>query len=160
VRTLSPNFTASIDAPETGEVYLKLLTISHPQLPQPFRLVDNWTSIVSRGNTYLAFPFEIPEPDTDPEQLPSTQLTIDGVDQTVGDLIESLSTPMMATVEYVIASDPDTVLASFPGLTVRDVEHEGTQMTGRLEWEDLLNEPSPSDLKTPKNLPGAFAVNE
>jgi len=73
-RTLSNAALASMNAQATGEVWLVLLTLSHPTLATPIRLVNNNEDVVSRGSTFLAFPFEVELPGEDPDQPPKAML--------------------------------------------------------------------------------------
>ncbi len=145
-------------ASETGEVAITLLTITHPTLPAPIYISGDAVNTVSRGNTYLAFPFQITLPDENPDQPASAMLTIDAVDQAIIDAIRLISTYANILIEIVLASTPNTVEFSSGALNLRDVQYDALTVQGRLTFDDFLNEPFPGDSVTPVTIPGVFSV--
>ena len=65
--------------------------------------------IVSRGNTFTAYPFDLSLPAEDPDQISTVQLSIDNVDHSFVQSLRQISSPVTATIEVVFASSPDTV---------------------------------------------------
>ena len=62
------NLVEAAYAQETGSVVLILATITHRELNTPLRIVNNTEAITSRGNEFVAFPFEAVLPtETDEE---------------------------------------------------------------------------------------------
>lgn len=97
-----------------GDPFLYLLTISHADLPASIRLVRNKVDIVSRGNTFTAFPFDITLPgDGDGGQRPA-KIVIDNVDQRIVQTVRAISTPPTLLIEEVKGSALDTVEQSLP----------------------------------------------
>src|SRR5579885_2175455 len=82
-RALSLAARQAVNAQETGEVFLLLLTLDHDELAAPIRVVNNTVDIVSRGNTYIAYPFQLELPAEDADQISSVRLSIDNVDRTI-----------------------------------------------------------------------------
>jgi hypothetical protein len=157
VRPLSSTARASIFAQETAEVWLFLLTITHPQLDQTLRFVNNLTDIVSRGQTYLGGPFELVLPDeVDEDQPPRVSISIDNVDRTIVEALRSISGAPAITLEIILASSPDTVEAGPFDFTLRDATGDAVAVTGTLAFEDLLSEPYPAGTFSPANFPGLF----
>ncbi len=62
MRALSTVLQRAIYSQDTAEVVLLLLTIAHPNLVSPIRVVNNLEPITSQGYTWAAFPFEISLP--------------------------------------------------------------------------------------------------
>lgn len=154
-RSLSATAVASLNAQETGEVWLVLLTISHPDLPTPIRVVNNNEDITSRGNIYQAFPFEIVLPGEDPDSPPRAAIRIDNVDRSVIALIRSISSAPTVTIEVILASQPNIVEIAYSSLALRNVRYDPSTIEGELFFEPLFNEPITATM-TPSRFPGLF----
>lgn len=101
-------------ADSAPDPFLYLLTIDHADLPAPIRLVRNRVDVVSRGNTFTAFPFDLVLPgDGDGGQRPA-RITIDNVDQQIVRTVRAISTPPTLLIEEVKGSDLDTVEQALP----------------------------------------------
>lgn len=155
-RSLSTTAKAAIFGSDTGQVFLLLLTISHASLSASLRFVNNYTDIVSNGNTYTAFPFEITLPDDKEESLPQMRLAIDNVDRQIVNAIRSLTSPPTVTLDVILASAPNTLEASFSGFVLRNVTYGELVVEGALLLEDVLNESFPQHSFTPNTAPGLF----
>lgn len=143
-------------AQETGEVFLALLTISQADLASPIRIVNNYENVTSNGNLYVGFPFEIDLPDDKMENIPRVTLKIDNVDRSIVEAVRTMTSPATITLDIVLASQPNTVEASFGGFVLRDVGYDALTVQGALAMEDVLNEPYPADSFTPNFFPGLF----
>lgn len=152
MRQLSDAGRASAFAQETSEVWLVLLTLSHADLAQPLRFVNNTAAVVSRGETYVGFPFEITLPGEDGEAFGQARIRIDNVDRAIVNTVRSLDSPLQVLIEVVLASQPDTVEASFDGLTLRSAEYDALVVTGVLRFEEVLSEPVSVQM-TPARFP-------
>lgn len=155
-RTLSPAAVQAITAQETGEVFLLLLTIDHPDLAQPIRVVRNGEDVTSRGNTYSACAFDVALPDERSDRPPRVQLVLDNVDRAITQALRPLTSPPTVTLEVVLASSPDTVEAGPYEFTVRNVVYDAHVVTAELAYEDVLNLRFPADRFTPNLFPGLF----
>lgn len=155
-RSLSTVAKIAIFSQETAEVFLLLLTIAHPNLSPPIRVVNNQQDITSGGDTYTAFPFEITLPDEKEESIPRMRLAIDNVDKQIVQAMRSLTSPPTITLTVVLASQPDTVEVSFTGFVLRDVTHNALVVEGSLMLEDVLNEAYSQHSFTPNLYAGLF----
>jgi hypothetical protein len=155
-RSLSSAARQAIYAQQTDKVFLALLTISHSDLAGPIRVVNDLVNLTSRGDHYLAFPFQIVLPEERDDQLGQVQLSIDNVDRTIVEAVRTISSPASIRLEIVIADQPDTVEAGPFDFTLRNVEYDALTVTGTLMYEDILNEPVPADSFTPNFFPGLF----
>lgn len=154
-RTLSTVAKQAIFSQETAEVFLLLLDIAHASIPT-IRVVNNQENITSGGEEYLAFPFEITLPDEKEESLGQMKLSIDNVDRAIVQAVRTLTSPPTITLTVVLASQPDTVEASFDGFVLRGVTYNALVVEGNLMLEDVLNEPYPQDSFTPNLFAGLF----
>jgi hypothetical protein len=153
-RSLSNTALASLQAQQTGEVWLVLLTITNPGAAT-IRVVNNTEDVVSRGATFQAFPFEIELPGEDPDSPSSARLRIDNVDKRIVEAVRSIVSPPLITIEVVLASQPDTVEIAYSNLTMRSVEYDAESVRGELTFESIYSEPVTLTI-TPNRFPGLF----
>ncbi|MGH6879272.1 DUF1833 family protein [Hypericibacter sp.] len=156
--TIPPSFARAAFAPETDEVFLQLLTIDHSSFSQPIRVVHNNEDVVSRGNLYTAYPFDITLPDDDGQKPPEVTVRIDNVARDIVLAIRMIpaGAPPTITLEVIMASTPNTVEAGPYGFTLRDVTADAAAVEGQITFEDILNESFPADEYTPASHPGLF----
>jgi hypothetical protein len=145
----------ALNAPETGEVFLPLLTLEHPALDAPLRVVGNTVKITSRGDVYLAYPFELALADSREDQLARVTLRIDNVDRRIVEAVRSLPSAATVTLEIVLASHPDVIERS-DRFSLREVFYDALVVEGTLMYEDVLNFPFTQHLFTPQTAPGLF----
>jgi hypothetical protein len=155
MRNLSFKAIQSMQATNTTEVWLMLLTIYHHSLSIPIYLVNNNENIVSRGNTYIGLPFEVDLPNEDQDAPGAASLTVDNVDRVIVDAIRAMDVPPTITLEVILASTADNVEIAFYDLVLRNVTYDATTVKGSLQWEDILVEPLALTM-TPARFPGMF----
>ncbi len=155
-RTLSQAARQAVNAQETDEVFLLLLTLDHEDLAVPIRVVNNTEDVVSRGDTFIAYPFEIALPDEDPDSVARVTLRIDNVDREIVKNLRAISSPLSVGLEVVMAASPDTVEAGPFNMTLVSAEYDALTVTGELAFEDVLNEPFPGHSYVPSEYPGLF----
>lgn len=155
-RTLSSAARHGVFAQETGEVYLVILEIDHTDLSVPIRVVNNTEDVVSNGDTYLAFPFNVAlPPDTD-QGVVSVTLTIDNVDRQIVDALRDVTSPPIVSISVLLASSPNTIEAGPYNMTVGDADYDALSVNFQLTFEDILNEPFPALRFNPPQYPGLF----
>lgn len=155
-RTLSPRAVESTNDQNTGEVWLVLLTIAHPSIADgPIRLVADRRDLTSRGQPFIACPFEITMPGEDPESLTTAGIQVDNVDRRIVKALRDLASPPLVTIEVVLASQPNTVEVSFPDMTLRNAVYDVSVVKGELSFEQISVEPV-SLIMTPERFPGLY----
>lgn len=140
----------------SSDPFLFLLTLTHPDLPAPMRFVRNTVDIISRGNTFTAFPFDIALPGASDGAPQPAQLAIDNVDQTIVQTLRALppDSPPSGLIELVMASTPNTVEESLP--IFKFYSASGDRFTVELELNSTLvdeNEPAVQWTLTPAIAP-------
>lgn len=140
MRTMSTSAVQALMAQETDAVFLILLTIEHESLAVPIRVVNNNVNIVSRGNTYQAFAFDITLPNDD-DGLPVAKLTMDNIGLELIKTIRSIKSNPTVTIEIILASSPDTVELAVYDMTLKSVQFNAYTVSGDLVVEDILNQP-------------------
>lgn len=154
---LTSTFVEAVNAQETGEVFLVLLTIDEDGLSSPIRVTSDSVTTTSNGDDYVPFPFEIELPeDTDEMSSTLARLRIDAVDRRVIEAIRSISGVPTVEIKIVLASDPDTVEVSWPVFSLSNVRYGDTKVEGDLTLEVLDQEPYPGNKMDPGLFPGLF----
>lgn len=143
-------------ASETSEVFLSLVTIDHDDLGSPVRIVNDLQSIVSNGDTYEPFPFEIVLAASQAEELVTATLRICNVDRGIVTALRPLTSAPTVTIQIILASDPDSVQLGPQTFTWRVATYDARAVEGELQLEDILSEPYPGDRVTPSLFPGVF----
>ncbi|MEQ1844643.1 MAG: DUF1833 family protein [Nitrospira sp.] len=158
-RSVSALFKQAVTAQETGEALVAITSISHASIVNgPLRLVNNLQNVVSNGNTYTAFPFEVTLPEDHQDALPKVRLVLDNIDRSIVQAIRSIppNSPPTVQIDLVLAGQPDIVELSFPDLTLRQVSYDALTIEGVLVIDEDDLEPFPADSFTPLNFPALF----
>jgi hypothetical protein len=154
---LSTRTKRAITRRESGEPVLMLLTIEHPDLASPLRLVTNTVGddILSNGNIFTAAPFQIEWP-SDDEEAPTAKLRAFNVDRVVGLMLESIVTPAECTLQVVLATSASTIDREGKKFQLRNAQWDGGEMTADLGQAYFAAEPWPKYRVTPRLFPSLF----
>jgi hypothetical protein len=155
-RAVSATGLRSLFAEESSEVWVVLLTLDHVDLPVAIRVCSDAVDIVSRGETFVSFPFELTLPDDTDGGPPRATLTIDNVSREIAEAVRSVTSPPSVVIEVVRAAEPNVVEAVLPVFELRNVRYNAQTVSGELEVEDLTSEPYPADSFTPAKFRGLF----
>ena len=154
-RTLSAGASAGVNAQQTGEVFHTLLTVENSGGP-PIRMTDNSEDVVSRGKTFIAYPFALELPSDAAGHISEARLAIDNVARALVDEVRSLTEPLVLTIEVVTATTPDTVELELIDYTLKNVTYDVMTISGTLTQENFLSEPYPKDILSAATFPGQF----
>lgn len=160
-RTLSPVATESTNDESTAEVWLVLLTIRHPTLVEPIRVVNNFDDITSadpithEDREFIGLPFEVALPGEEDDQPVAATIRVDNVDRQIVAALRELTSPPMADIEVVLASQPNVIEIAFYDFTIRVAEYDSLEITAQLTFEQIFTEPVAVDM-TPQRVPGIF----
>jgi len=154
---VSATARAALQARETPEVFLCLLTLAHPSWVTPIRVVNDGVGHTAGGQDYLSFPFDITMPPETEEGQPKVTLEICNVDRQIVAAVRGVSgDPITVELAVALASTPDVVEAGPYSFSLREASYDATVVSGTLAYEDLLNEPCPPRTMTPAVTPGLF----
>jgi len=156
-RTLSSAFVESVNASETDQAFLSLITISHADLSEPIRVTSDSVETVSNGNTFVPFPFQLnlPKDEDDPSGV-LAKIKIDAVDRRVVEAIRQISSPPDFDIQIVLSSDPDAVEVDWPNFKLSNVTYDAQTVEADLVLELLEQEPYPGAKFDPARFPGLF----
>jgi hypothetical protein len=132
-----------------------LVTLSDTSFSD-IRLVSNSVDIVSRGNTYTAFPIMITLPTDSGDTVREAAIEFDNVSLELIDEIRSVVSPITAKIEIVLASLPDEVQIVYDELKIRNITYNKQRISARLYMDTFLNVELGSETYTPSKYPGLF----
>lgn len=156
---ISQNQLRAMLAQETAEVFLMCLTISHPSLAQPYRLVTNTIPLVRASGTFEPFAFSLNLPNQSDEAAPQVQMAIDNVDNKILLAIRNLPPGARPNIliEVVTASEPDTLCAGPDDFKILSIDYDDGTINAALGLDDdVLNTGFPFGTYTPTNSAGLF----
>jgi len=156
MRTLSFIARRSALAAETAESFLALITLTHPALAEPICVTSDGVSTVSRGKTFVPYPFELTLAAERDDQIDRASIAIDNIDRRITQALVGATVPPTVTIEIVLASQPDTVEGGSYVYDLVEISYDALRVTGTLAYEAILNEPIPGDIIDPVRFPGAF----
>ena len=155
-RALSTFALKQAFATTSDQAWLVLCTIRHDPTATLLRVVNNTVDIVSRGNTFTAYPFKLMLPTETGEGIGSARIEIDNVDLSLVNMLRGAVEAPLVTIEVILSSYPDTVELSVPNLRLRQVTWDANSIQGTLLNEDLLSAGWPGYIYDPIEWPGLF----
>lgn len=167
-RSISFSFRSTLNSDASGEVVLTFVEITHPNLRTTIRVVSEDDSGISyangkiinyrlNGQLYKGMPFRLSYL-SDGENLAQANVAIPNIDQEIGELVRSLTSPPSIHFRCIKASDFDelydednarnpigTPIVEYDAdyLYLRNVQGNSMVLTGSLSTFDLGNEPYP-----------------
>lgn len=153
---LSPELLTELYGQQSGDPFLTLFTLTHPTFSLPLRFVNNSEDIVSNGDTYTAFPVRVILPPDDNESAREVRISFDNISLEVIDQFRSVTTPITASLQMVLASDPNTIQYSLEELKLTGITYDIRSISASLVMDDFLSVGLTSERYTPTNFPGIF----
>jgi len=158
-KTLSSSWKTKVNATGTAEVPFVLLEITHSELAQPVRVINDNQDLVGGpgGNDYIALAFRASLPDDFDKELPRARLRIDNVGKELVGWLELSQGGRGAKVRMmqVLRSAP-TFIEWETTFDLTNVQITATEVTGDLGYEDLLSKPASAVFYRPDVAPGLF----
>jgi len=153
---VSATLKSALFAQETGEIFIILLTLSNSEMAFPIRVCSDNVNLLSRGEIFIPYPFDLQLPLDDPDNPPSAKIVIDNVDRAIIRSLRTLTTPLTVLIEIVRAGALDTVEVALPNFQMRNISYDAITIEGVLSLEFLLQEPFPAAIFDPGRFPGGF----
>lgn len=165
-RSISAAVRAGLDAPETPHALLAFLTITHPGLSAPIRVVSDVMDYSVGGQTFIGMPFDY-QLLTDTDAAPTTQIRMQNVDRRIGVALRQikerarLRLEIRSSADFDLSVDPRTEIASstiyaFDSFELVDVTVDAAEITGRVMLRDYAQETWPGLRATQSRCPALF----
>ncbi len=164
-RNVSSAFHAAVNSETTDEIFLILITISHPSFADDIRICNDTATVlpiagvrgvISRGNEYIYLPFQITLPTQDETGIGKAQLSIDNVDRAIVAAMRSANSVVSVKIEIALSSDPDTIEASLENFRLESVKYDAMSVSGTISIDYFELEPFPKGRFVPSHFPGMF----
>lgn len=166
-RIIPATARAELEAPDSFDAILAFVTISHPLLAAPIRVVSDVLDYVLDGSLYQGLPFGFSML-TDTGGASTAQLTVQNVDRRIG--LALLGLNERAKVSLVLLSSADFDLSVVPRAEVPggapiydfaefdlvDVTCTAGEITVRVMLRDFSQEPFPGQRCTETRFPALF----
>jgi hypothetical protein len=155
-RTISDNYRERVSS-TSGEAPVYLLEITHAQLAVPIRVVRDTVDLVSNGNLFVAFMFNVMPPDENAQEVATAKLSIDNVGREMVQWLELSGGGRGAQVRImqVMRNAPD-VIEYDQTIGLQGVTMTPTTITANLGYDDTVNAPGLTQRYQPSNTPGIF----
>ena len=155
-RNVSAELKQAVYAQETTQEFIVLITLSHPDLSTAIRVNSSGLDIVSNGETFVAFPFEVVLPDDVDDRPPRAKLRIDYISREIVLAVRTISSAPFVNIQIVMASSPDTIEAEFLDFRLSNITYDQLTVEGDLTLEEFIGEPYPARVFSPADFPGLF----
>ena len=167
MRPISAAVRAGLEREASPDALLAFLTVTHPRLVEPIRLVSDVLDYLRDGQTFVGLPFGFVAV-TDEERAPVTQLTVQNVDRRIGEALRTMpdratvQLEMLSSADFDLSADPRVPLGTLvPIYAIRhfqliDVTATVTEISGTLMLRDYSQEPWPGQSATQSVCPGLF----
>lgn len=133
----SAAYRAAFFAPETDEVLLYLVRLSHPSLTDDVRVVGDHQALVHQGQTYSPAGFVLQLPEAGDGVAARARLTIENVSVELVETLQAATGAPTVTIRAVLASQPDTVEEEWPEFELVEVGFDAVTIEGDLGYPDL-----------------------
>jgi hypothetical protein len=154
--TLSATAIHEAFSENSGVAWHILLDIEHPDLTATLRFVNAYSNVVSNGDTYNSFPFEIVLPDSDGENPQRAMLRIDNISREVYAAIWALDPSPSIRISVVLSSQPDVVEYQSGKLYINQVTADEIALEGELVPQQYSTESWPGAVVNPERFPGLW----
>lgn len=146
---------------------LAFLTIRHPNLADPIRVVSDVLDYIKGGETFIGLPFGY-RLLTDGESAPRTELRMQNADRRIGQALLSLTgravleLQICSSADFDLSVSPRTEIGSaaaiyaFRHFSLANVTATATDLTGEVILQDYSVEPWPAVRATEDRLPGLY----
>jgi hypothetical protein len=154
--TLSATAIHEAFAEHSQVAWYILLDIEHTALTGPMRFVNSQSDVVSNGNTYSSFPFEIVLPDADGENPQKAMLRIDNISRLVYQEVWALDPSPTVTISVCLSSQPDVIEYQTGRLYLNQVTADEMVLEGDLTPLQYSRESWPGAVVNPARFPGLW----
>ena len=158
-RSLSLPAIQQMMAQEASDVFLVYAKVTHPDLPEPIRVVNNTESIDFDGFTWIGLPFKPLLPSDREDEIPTVTISIDNVDRELVGLLRGIQSPAQFEMG-VIRVDAQGVAHREIGpmnFVLKQVNYDALTVRLSLGYEaNVLDEPAMAISFGPSIAPGLF----
>ncbi len=166
-RSIPVSAASDLYGSETDGFHLVFLTMEHPDLGAPLRIVSDGRDFVLSGGTHIGFPFDITLL-TDTGRPPEARLTIQNVDRRIIELIRRIVDPPCLSFDVIwsdqfdLTANPRTEIGTASKIYsaqrcfLIDIEANVETVSGTIKSWDFTQELWPGTMAVKQSFPGLF----
>lgn len=128
-------------APQTDEVELTIVKITHPSLSEPVRVVADYQALTHLGEVYEPAGFSVQKPEEGDGLSALAQIGIENVSRGLVAALRAGEGAPLVTIKTVLASAPDVIEEEWPAFDLVQASYDAAQITGALSLPDLMQLP-------------------
>lgn len=157
-RSVSVAFRSAVEAQQSTAAVLVLIKLTHERMNTPIYVANNTEDVISRGLTYVGFPFEMTLPGEEEESGQAVgRLSIQNVDRAISNEVLSLDGPLTLSLYVVLEDDPSDIEFELLDLVLRNVSGDAMTISGDIGLRyDLSTVPYPGIRATQARTPGLW----
>lgn len=156
-----------LERESSTDALIAFMTITHPNLSEPIRVVSDPVDYEWRGHLWTGFVFGF-RLLTDGDRPPETEIEIQNVDRVIGQALREsterakISLVLLSTDDFDLSVVPRVALAEasplygFSQYELVDVDADVMTMRGRVFLRDFSQEPYPGISATQSRTPALF----
>lgn len=153
---MSPEFIEAIMSPQTDELILPLVEISHEDMESVERYVADDAEIISGGETFSPGGFTITLPEEGDDASPTLGWEMENLNSEFSNRIRGVTGFAEVTIRYVLASSPDTIEMGPMTMELQNVTYDRMTIGGTLGIEPVLDSAGCIIKMVPSLFPGLF----
>lgn len=166
-RAIPPTVQRGNEQTSAPDALIWFVTITHPNLADPIRVVSDIFDYVLGGNDFVGILFDIGAL-SDNDQAPYTELRFQNVDRRIGNALRratgraQIEAAAYSTADFDLSVEPRTEIGAaakvygFSRFDLVDIEVNVSEITGRIMRRDYASEPYPGLRATADLAPGLF----
>jgi hypothetical protein len=153
----SSRFIAALNAQETEDQPVMLVTLTHADFTAPLRFCTGGADVTSRLNLFKARAMQITPPGEGEDAPANAKLVLDNIEQDAIAALRGVGAGRPdCLIEMVLADFPDDVEVSYSGLEVIAARPQGPAIEADLIPRDDSEEQFPLQSFAPNRTPGLF----
>ena len=137
-------FKNEVYAEQTGQAFLTLLSVDHPDLSEPLRFTSDGVATVSQSDVYTPLAFQAQMPDRAAGRQPQARLRLDNVNSQLVAALRGLQEFPTVDIYIVRASALDVREVEYTGLEVVGMDVSASAIELTLAQQDLAAVPFPA----------------
>lgn len=162
-RTFDPVFTQALLARETSAMVLTLLDITHPEMDEDIRIVNNIEGVWSLGHWYTPVGFDCILPEERDGTPRAAKISIDNTTQWFTPILRQMQSAFDCTIKIALGDPSKLPMQVFNNIEIEympmqliAVQWDDTTAVFTLSYENLANEQWPPQSFNPFDFPGLF----
>lgn len=156
MRTISADNRLQIEITTGDSALLAFATLSHHQLSEPIRVVNNTVDVTFEGHKFVGFPYEM-KLLSDGETTPKGTISFQNVDRRIGNTILALRDRIKLRIQVAFADDLGDPWLDYNFMEISNVSIEAATISGDVTvGQEFLQDLYPATRSQQAVFPGIY----